>query len=147
MKKTFLMLSATLAFGIALPAQAQFSKAEDAVKYRQAAFELMANHMGRLGAMVRGNAPFDAAKAQESARLIESLGRLPWEAFTPHSAVAPSKVKGDPWKDAAEFRQLQDKFSAEAGKLVAAAASLETLRQQLSATGSSCKACHDQFRK
>ena len=45
------------------PAAAQFQKPEDAVKYRKAAFTVMATHFGRLGAMVQGRIPFDAAVA------------------------------------------------------------------------------------
>jgi len=34
----------------------------------------------------------------------------------------------------------------ETARLPAAAASLDTLRQQVGATGASCKACHDKYR-
>ena len=41
----------------AMPAQAQFAKAEDAIKYRKAGFTVMAAHFGRLGAMANGRMP------------------------------------------------------------------------------------------
>ena len=47
---------ATLA--ISTQAQAQFAKPEDAIKYRKAAFNVMAAHTGRLGAMAQGRVPF-----------------------------------------------------------------------------------------
>ena len=131
----------------AASAQAQFAKVEDAVDYRQSVFTIMANHMGRLSAMVRGQVAFDAAKAQESARLIEQMAKMPWEAFPIGSNIAMSKLKGDPWKDAAQFRQHQDKLIAETAKLVPAAASVDSLRAQIGAVGASCKACHDSFRQ
>ena len=58
MKRLFL---ATLAVAASLPAAAQFQKPEDAVKYRKAVMTVMANHFGRVGAMVAGRAPYDAA--------------------------------------------------------------------------------------
>ena len=55
---SILIAAATLV--TALPAAAQFQKPEDAIKYRQSAFTVMANHFGRIGAMVQGKAPYDA---------------------------------------------------------------------------------------
>ena len=125
-------------------ASAQFAKPEDAVKYRQAAFTVMGNHMGRLSAMAKGERPFDAAAAQASARLIDSLGQLPWEAFG--AGTTSKALKAEPWGDAADFKARADRMNGETAKLVQAAASLDTLRQQLGATGGSCKNCHDKYR-
>jgi len=140
--------AAALAGGalVATPALAQFAKAEDAIDYRQSAFTVMANHMGRLSAMAKGEKPFDAAAAQASAQLIATMSKLPWEAFTPGSDGGFSNVKGDPWKNAADFKSLQDRLMGETAKLPESAGSLETLRKQLGATGASCKACHDKYR-
>ncbi len=38
----------------AVPAAAQFEKAEDAIKYRQSALFVMGQHFGRIGAMANG---------------------------------------------------------------------------------------------
>lgn len=145
MKKK-LLCSAVLAAVVlaAAPVRAQFAKAEDAVKYRQAAFTVMANHMGRLAAMAKGERPFDAGAAQASARVIESMSHLPWEAFVPGSAS--KGLKAEPWGDAADFKARADRLQGETAKLPAAAASLETLRQQVGATGAACKNCHDKYR-
>lgn len=131
---------------VATPAAAQFAKAEDAIDYRQSAFTVMANHMGRLSAMAKGEKPFDAASAKASAQLIQTMSKLPWEAFTPGSDGGFSNVKGDPWKSADDFKSLQDKLMAETAKLPDAVGSLDGLRKQLGATGSACKACHDKYR-
>lgn len=131
---------------VAAPAAAQFAKPEDAIKYRQSSFTLMSNHMGRLAAMARGAQPFDAAAAQQSARVVELVSHLPWDAFPAGSNGGAAKLKGDLWKDAATFTKLQDDLKAQVAKLPAAAASLESLRAQLGPTSGACKACHDQFR-
>ena len=150
MKKTIAVVAAAacMAAGalIATPAAAQFAKAEDAVKYRQSALTVMSNHMGRLAAMAKGDKPFDAAAAKSSAQLISTMSALPWEAFVPGSDGGNANVKGDPWKNAADFKALQERLIGETGKLGDAAGSLDSLRKQVGATGAACKACHDKYR-
>jgi cytochrome c556 len=149
MKTIAIVLSAAAAVAIlhAPHAAAQFAKVEDAIKYRKASFTVVGNHMGRLSAMAKGEKPFDAAAAQNSARIIESVGRLPWEAFVPNSATGDTRLKPEALANAADFKAAADKMQAETAKLAAAAGSLETLRTQLGAVGASCKGCHDKFRK
>ena len=150
MKKKLIVAVAALAAAagslVSTPAAAQFAKAEDAVDYRQSAFTVMANHMGRLSAMAKGEKPFDAASAKASAQLIETMSKLPWEAFTPGSDGGFANVKGDPWKNAEDFKSRQEKLMAETAKLPDAVSSLDGLRKQLGPTGSACKACHDKYR-
>jgi cytochrome c556 len=142
------LVVATLASAFHLaPAHAQFAKAEDAVKYRQSTMFLMNNHMGRLAAMSRGTVPFDAAAAQSSARLIESLSHIAWEAYTPNSITDRSRAKPEIWQDAAKFSKAHDAMMAETLKLPAAVATLDGLKAQVGAVGRACKACHDDFRK
>ena len=62
-------------------AYAQFSKPEDAIKYRQSVMFVIAQHFSRLGAMVKGKQPYDQKTFASNAAIIESLSRLPWEAF------------------------------------------------------------------
>ena len=141
-----LVLAAT-GYLTALPASAQFAKAEDAIKYRQSAFTLLTTHMGRLGAMARGDVPFDAAAAQASARVVEVVSHLPWDAFPPGSNTGAAKVKGDPWKDAANFSKLQAELKAQTAKLPDAVATLDGLKGQVGATSRACRNCHEQYRE
>lgn len=140
--------AAALATGLlsAAPAMAQFAKAEDAVKYRQSSFTLMSNHMGRLAAMAKGEQPFDAAAAQESARIIDAMAKLPWEAFVPGSEKVKSGAKPELFANPADVQMLSERLNGETGKLVTAAGSLDSLRSQVGATGAACKACHDKYR-
>jgi cytochrome c556 len=126
---------------------AQFAKPEDAIKYRQSAFTVMGTHFGRLAGMARGAIPYDAAKAQEAARIVATVGHLPWEGFVANSFVAPAKVKGDIGANLADFKSLQDKATAEIDKLPAAAGNLDSLKAQVGATGGACKNCHDKYRQ
>ncbi|NDG16372.1 MAG: cytochrome c, partial [Betaproteobacteria bacterium] len=54
----YLLASASILLaGMTLPAQAQFAKAEDAIKYRQSALFVMGQHFSRLAAMAQGKIP------------------------------------------------------------------------------------------
>jgi cytochrome c556 len=128
-------------------AAAQFAKPDDAIKYRQSAFTVLTTHMGRLGAMARGDVPFDAAAAQASARVVEMVSHLPWDAFPPGSNTGAAKIKGDPWKDAAAFTKLQGDLKAQTAKLPAAVATLDGLKAQVGATSRVCRECHESFRQ
>lgn len=128
-------------------ASAQFAKPDDAIKYRQSAFTVLTTHMGRLGAMARGDVPFDAATAQASARVVEVVSHLPWDAFPPGSNTGAAKIKGDPWKDAAAFTKLQGDLKAQTAKLPAAVATLDGLKAQVGATSRVCRECHESFRQ
>ena len=78
--KTVAPLALVIAFAtLSAPAMAQFQKPEDAVKYRKAALTVMANHFGRIGAMANGRIPFDAKVAADSAALVETMSKLPWQ--------------------------------------------------------------------
>ena len=49
----------------ALPAAAQFAKAEDAIQYRQSAFRVLGHHFSRLGGMATWHTPLgETATAQ-----------------------------------------------------------------------------------
>jgi len=138
------LVSGTL---LAAPAMAQFAKAEDAIEYRQSALTVMGNHMGRLAAMAKGERPFDAAAAQNSARIIDTMAKLPWEAFVPGSDKGKTGAKPELFQNMADVKALSERLNGETAKLVSAVGSLDTMRKQLGATGAACKACHDKYRE
>jgi cytochrome c556 len=147
--KTLLAAAATVAAVAVAPVQAQFSKPERAVQYRQGAFTIMNNHMGRISQVVQGKAPYDKDAVVRSAEIIEVVGKLPYEAFTPGSDLMESKAKPSIWKEEAKFKQLASDMQAETVKLTAAAktGNLDTIRNQFRATAKSCDACHDVYRE
>jgi len=133
----------------AMPAQAQFAKAEDAIKYRKAGFTVMAAHFGRLGAMANGRMPYDAKVAADNAAVLATVAALPWAAFGEGTDKGDTRAKPEIWKESAKFKEGADKMQAEMGKLVAAArtGNLDNLKAAFGPTAQSCKACHDAYRK
>ncbi|QGW84454.1 c-type cytochrome [Variovorax paradoxus] len=137
---------AAVCAAISLPAAAQFAKPEDAIKYRQSALFVMGQHFSRIGAMANGRVPFDAAAAAANADIVAEMAKLPWAAFG--AGTEGGKSKPEVWKEAAKFKEHQDKMIAETGKLAVAAkaGNIDALKAQFGATAGSCKACHDSFR-
>jgi len=149
MKTSIALILAAVAGALSLPASAQFAKPEDAVKYRKASLTVMGAHFSRVGAMASGRVPFDAKVAAENADLVATMAKLPWAAFPEGSDKGDTRAKPEIWKDAAKFKEDADKFQLESAKLQAAAktGNLDAIKTAFGATGASCKACHDTFRK
>jgi cytochrome c556 len=149
MKRLLVATAATLTALVSLPAAAQFQKPEDAIKYRQSALTVMANHLGRIGAMAKGTVPFDAGAATANAQIVVTMSKLPWVAFAEGTDKGmPTRAKPEIWKEQAKFKDLQGKMQGEAEKLEAAAKSgnLEAVNTAVGDIGKACKACHDDFR-
>ena len=134
---------------MAAPAQAQFAKPEDAIKYRKASFNVMAAHFGRVGAMANGRMPYDAKMAQENAEIAAVMSKLPWAAFGEGTDKGDTRAKPEIWKEAAKYKEASDKMQAEMVKLNAAAkaGNIDALKVAFGPAAASCKACHDAFRK
>lgn len=146
-----LLLSVSLA-AVALlagaPASAQFARPEDAVKYRQGAFVVMAQHFSRIGAMANGRVPYDMKAAVENAELVAVIARLPSAGFASGTANLSQRARPEIWAEQARFVEQNDKLAAETGKLLAAAKTnnLDNLKAAFTATAAVCKSCHDAYR-
>jgi len=149
MKRLSLAVLALAGVVTALPAAAQFAKPEDAVKYRKAAFTVMAAHFGRVGAMANGRVPFDAAAAQANMEVANTMAKLPFTAFGPGTDVGDTRAKPNIWSDNAKFVAAANKMQEEMAKLNAAAktGNLDQIKAAFGPVGGACKACHDDFRK
>lgn len=149
MKRLALAALATATLFTALPAAAQFQKPEDAVKYRRAAFFVLGQHFGRLGAMAQGKLPFDAATAAANADVVASLAKLPFAAFGPGTEGGDTNALPEVWKDADKFKAGQQKMLDEVAKLATAAKSgnADQLKAAFGDAAKTCKGCHENFKK
>jgi cytochrome c556 len=138
-----------LACAIALPAAAQFAKPEDAIKYRKAAFTVMARHFGIVAGMAAGKIPFDAKVAAENAEIATVMSRLPYAGFVEGSDKGDTKAEPKIWAEMDKFRAAAGKMQDEMVKLNVAAkgGNLDAIKAAVGDTGKSCKACHDNYRK
>ena len=149
MKSILSLVVATAAVSLVVPAQAQFAKPEDAIKYRKNALYVMSTHFGRVGAMANGRIPFDAAAIASNAALAETRSKLPYVAFIEGSDKGDTKAQPAIWSDKAKFNAAAEKMQTEMSKLavVAKAGNIDAIKAQVGVTGGACKACHDDFRK
>jgi cytochrome c556 len=148
MKNLIAGVAAAASLFAAGAAQAQFQKPEQAVKYRQSTLSVMGTHFSRTAAMANGKVPFDAKVAQDNIAIVETMGKLPWAAFTADTdKVAGSRTKPEAFTEAAKFKQLAESMQSEVVKLSAAGktGNVDQIKAAVGAVGKSCKACHDAF--
>lgn len=146
LKFTISMVFIAVAFGMA---GAQFSKPEDAIQYRQAVMFLMGQHFGRMGAMVKGQIPYDKDVFMHNAGVVEMLSRLPWEAFmVPGTDKGKTALKASAFEEKARLQEYARALEANTARLLSAAKSgdFSAVKEQFGEVGKSCKACHDRFR-
>ena len=133
---------------IAWPVAAQYAKPEDAVKYRKAAFTVMNSHMGRIFAQLKSPTP-NMQVIQSSAQTVESMSKLPWDAFAPSTElVADTRALPALFKNEAKVKDLAQKMQEEVSKLntVAKTGDVATIRTQFGVAAKACDNCHDDFR-
>ena len=125
------------------------AKGEDALRYRQSTLFLMGQHFGVLGAMAKGDRPFDAASFAWNAKEVENFSHLPWDSFWVAGAdQGKHRMKPEIFTEEDKFlgyaKQLQD----ETAKLVqvASGSDVAAAKAQVAATGKACGQCHDAFR-
>jgi len=149
MNRSLLVAATVAGLAAALPAAAQWQKPEDAIKYRQSALTVMANHFGRIGAMAQGKAPFDAKAAADNAAIVLTMSKLPFVAFGEGTDKGmPNRAKPEIWSNNAKFKAAAEKMQAEVVKLDEAAkgGNFDAVKAAAGAVGGACKACHDDFR-
>jgi cytochrome c556 len=108
----------------------------------------MNTHFNRIMAMSEGKVPFDAKLMADNALIVESISRLPWQAFGPGTDKGEeTNAKPEVWKEAARFKTASESLMNETTKLAAAARSgnLDAIKSAAAATAKSCKSCHDHF--
>lgn len=135
---------------LASVADAQFAKTEDAVKYRQSVMSVVGTHFSRMGAMVRGEAPYAKEPFAQNASLVVTLMALPWEAFAVPASDKGSGMRPEALARRDDFMKRAEANREDLARLLAAAqgeGGLAAVRGPFGAAGASCKACHDDYRR
>lgn len=130
-------------------AAAQGPKPEDAIEFRQGVYKVIGWYFGPLGAMAKGDMPFDPKIAARNAEIVAQMSKVAPDAFVRGSDTGQTAVKPEVWSKPEEFKAKMEAFQKEAAKLaeVAQAGDFDAVRAQIGETGKTCKACHDDFRK
>ena len=125
-------------------------KPENFVKQRQSALALIGWYFGPLGAVAKGEKPFNKDDAVRATSYLVPLSKMPWEGFVAGTEnVGNTKAKPEIWSKAADFKKAADNMQTEMAKLaqLASAGDEAGFKKQFGAVGGTCKACHDDFRK
>lgn len=122
----------------------------DPIADRQALMKSTGKATGVLGAMAKGERPFDAAAVKDALETIaENSGKLDVAALFPVGSETGGDTTASPniWKDMPGFQARADKFKEVAAAVLASApADLAQLKTQLGTLGAACGGCHETFR-
>ena len=151
LKKTLLTAALSCCvIGTAVVADAHSDKdAPASVNARHAQMGMIAYHIGVLGDIAKGDAPYDSAVVDAAAKNLAALaamqGTTLWVAGTEQGAVASSRAKTEIWSDMEGFEAKFADMESAALALVGAA-DQAAVGANMGALGGSCKACHETYR-
>lgn len=142
MKRTMFVAS-LLALGVTA-AIAQ----SNVVEQRQALMKEMGAQTRPLGGMMRGQEPFDLAKAQASLRVIAANAQKAGPLF-PESSKNAEKTDALPaiWENKAKFDSIMTKLHTDAETAIASIKDEASFKAELPKVLQNCGACHNDFRK
>ena len=148
------MLAAALLAATALAGVAHAQDEENmdpAVKARHAHMQLYAFNLGKLGAMAKGEAEYDAEVATGAAANLAQLTQLNqatyWVEGTSSDDVEGSKAKPELFQNMDDYMSLtEDLHQAAMSMETAAGESAEAIGAQMGALGGACGACHKKYR-
>jgi cytochrome c556 len=130
----------------------QALKPEQAIKYRQAAYNYISWNMGRIKANVEG-ANYNKSEVILAANAISAIANSGMGAlYIPGSdrnvGDVKTSVKPEFFTRTQDVARLAQSFSKEATELarVAASGDAAAVKAQFGKVGGTCKACHDDFK-
>jgi len=141
MIRTMLAVTA-LAIGVtAVTAQS------DPIAARKALMKANGDHAKIVGAMARGEAPFDLAKAKAAFASFQEAGEkaptlFPDNSKTGGDTAALPKI----WEDKADFDAKLAKFAADAKAAGESVKDFDSFKAALGTVGKECGGCHELYR-
>lgn len=124
-------------------------KPEDAVEYRQAAFQVIRFQFAAMAQMIRGEREFTNEEFQRRAQAMNTVIPLAHEGFIDTTRnESGSRAADRLWDERERFDQIMARFASDTAELVEVAAegSQRQVRNQFREAMRHCKACHDQYR-
>lgn len=136
---------------LGLGATLAYATPDDQITARQTLMKARGKALGPLVAIIKGEAPYDAAVVKAALDAMNAA----WEAAKPANPFAPESAKGDKvetwakpefWSDPEGAKAAGQAFG-EALADLAASTDEASFKVAFTALGNSCKGCHDKFRR
>ncbi|WP_026374604.1 c-type cytochrome [Aestuariibacter salexigens] len=143
--------AAVLVSGMAIAQPAANQKqADTAVQFRQALLQLVRSNVGAIGAMNKGQIPFDTAQMEKNGLRLEQLSLMMADYFTLDTREFDTDTEAldKIWEKGADFQSKIDALTS-AGQGLQSAAKSGDESQYKAAIGDvfkSCKGCHDIYK-
>jgi|WetSurMetagenome_2_1015567.scaffolds.fasta_scaffold06049_9 cytochrome c556 len=160
MKTTWLFLTVLLSSAtfaeitqpVEIPELSSALKPKHAVEFRRGAFEVIGWYFKQMGAMTKGELPFNKEAFLKGAKMISFMSDVPLEGFVKGTATKEergSESKPEIWKNFADFKNKMNSFQKEAKTLaeVAQTGNEVEIKAQFATTTKTCKSCHDDYRE
>lgn len=148
-RNTLFAAAAAVGLASSIQAFAHLNDKEPMQSYRQSYFTLVAMNFGPIGAMVKGEMPWDDAKLKTFANELAALGSMDVSrAFSAGTDTGTTRAKPEIWDNQDDFKaKLGDMREALAGLQIAAGSGdKEIVAQAVGTAGKACKACHDDYK-
>jgi cytochrome c556 len=148
MKRTHKVL-AVVAAGLLTIGSGALAQNLDVIKERQQVMKMNAQAAKQANAIIKGETPYDAAKADELFRMLNDDARK-FATLFPEDSKTGGKTEAAPaiWEKPAEFKAANDKFIAETqAALDAKPADVDSFKAAFTKVAANCQGCHQQFRQ
>ena len=131
---------------VALGATALWAQA-DPIAARKALMKANGDQAKIGSAMIKGDAPFDLAKAQAIfVAFQDAAGKMP--NLFPENSKTGGETAAAPriWQDTADFKARFEKFSADAKAAEGNVKDLASFKESFQAVAKNCGGCHELYR-
>lgn len=149
LRKTVLAMSVTACLVFSLQAASHMVREEPKQSYRQSYFTLVAMNFGPIGAMVKGEMPWDDTTLQAFANELGALASMDVSrAFVPGTDKGTTRAKPGIWENPDDFHaKLSDMREAlQALQQTASSGDRKAIAAAVGAAGKACKSCHDEYK-
>jgi cytochrome c556 len=138
-----LVVAGALVLGITVVA----AQTQDPIAARKALMKNTGKNAGAGAAMVRGEAPFDLAKAKEIFAVVQdTAAKAP--ALFPDNSKTGGETAALPavWENKTDFDARLVKMGADAKAAQASVTDLDSFKVAFAAVGKNCGGCHELYR-
>ena len=135
------------AAALAIGATVVFAQNASVIDQRRQAMKAFGGAAKTGGTMVKGDAPFDLAKAQEAFKTIEAKSIEIKNYFTDDSKTGDTSVLPEAFTNKADLMAKFDKTAADAKAAAAATKDEASFKTEWPKVTANCGGCHKAYRK